>query len=122
MVLCDAVIMGDRAAAQKWKTTIRTIQKYRASLETREELRSYVMKLQEKQDEAWAHQIPEVLTRAMAFFQAAFIENLNGGTTSPETIEALTGALETLADIELTRSIIAERLNRLVLGAVAPRT
>jgi hypothetical protein len=113
MVLCDAVIMGDRAAAQKWKTTIRTVQRYRANLENDDKLRSYVMEFHKKQHETWAHQIPEVLTRAMAFFETVFVENLEGGTRNPETNTALTGALETLADIELTRSIIAERLNRL---------
>lgn len=111
-ILCDAVLMGDRRAAEKWKTTIRTIIKYRKRLETDEELGSHVRRLQEKQDADWAGEIPGVLAEGMAYLRAAFVENLNSdqGTANPEMIAALTGAIDTLADIDLTRQLIKERL------------
>jgi glutaminase len=113
MVLSDALVMGDRLAAEKWQLTVRSVQKYRERLEKDEQLRIKVKELQQKQEDNWANQIPAVLTEAMCFFKAAFVDNLNNGegTNKPETIAALTGALETLADIELTRSIVSQRLS-----------
>lgn len=110
-ILCDAVLVGDRAAAQKWKTTIRTIQRYRLRLETDDKLRSMVTKLQAKQDKDWASEIPGVLAEGMAFLRAAFVDNRNhGGTLTADNIDSLTNAINSLADIEITRKIIAERL------------
>lgn len=104
--------MGDRRAAEKWKTTIRTIIRYRKLLGTDDKLRSMVAALQAKQDADWAGEIPGVLAEGMAYLRAAFVDNLNSenGTANPETIAALTGAIDTLADIDLTRKLIAERL------------
>lgn len=104
--------MGDREAAEKWKTTIRTIIRYRKLLETDDKLRPMVLKMQSKQDKDWAGQIPDVLAEGMAYLRAAFVDNLKSeeGTANPETIAALTGAIEALADIDLTRKLIAERL------------
>jgi hypothetical protein len=111
MILCDAVMMGDRAAADKWGLTQRSIQRYREKLETDDKLRHYVAKLQAKQEQDWAGEIPKVLAEGMAFLKGAFVQNRNGGGVSnPETIAALTGAIEVLADIDLTRTIIAARL------------
>jgi hypothetical protein len=110
-ILCDAVLMGDRTAAEKWKTTQRTIQNYRARLENDEKLRKMVAKLQEKQDADWAGEIPGVLAEGMAFLRAAFVDNRrDGGTLEPDNIAALTAAINSLADIDLTRQIIAQRL------------
>lgn len=103
--------MGDRAAAEKWKTTIRTIQRYRIRLETDDKLRQMVAKLQAKQDEDWASEIPGVLAEGMAFLRAAFVDNRHhGGTLVADNIDALTHSIEALADIEITRQIIADRL------------
>lgn len=118
MVLSDALVMGDRASAEKWKLTVRSVQKYRERLEKDEQLRIKVKELQQKQEENWASEIPAVLTEAMSFFKKAFTDNTHDtGIHCPETIEALTGALETLADIELTRSIVSQRLSDAEGGA-----
>lgn len=110
-ILCDAVLMGDREAAKKWKTTIRTIQRYRIKLETDDKLRQLVAQLQERQDQDWASEIPVVLSEGMAFLRAAFVDNRHhGGTLAADNIDSLTHAIEALADIDLTRQIIKERL------------
>jgi hypothetical protein len=110
-ILCDAVLMGDRKAAEKWKTTVRTIQNYRVRLETDEKLRNLVAQLQERQDKDWASEIPAVLAEGMAFMRAAFVDNRNnGGTLAADNIDSLTHAIEALADIDLTRQLIKERL------------
>jgi hypothetical protein len=110
-ILCDAVLMGDRKAAEKWKTTVRTIQNYRVRLETDEKLRNLVARLQERQDEDWASEIPAVLAEGMAFLRAAFVDNRHhGGTLAADNIDSLTHAIEALADIDLTRQLIKERL------------
>lgn len=103
--------MGDRAAAEKWKTTVRTIIRYRKLLETDDKLRSMVATLQEKQDADWASEIPAVLAEGMAFLRAAFVDNRHhGGTLTADNIDSLTHAIEALADIDMTRKLIAERL------------
>lgn len=110
-ILCDAVLMGDREAAEKWKTTIRTIQRYRIRLETDDKLRRMVAKLQSLQDKDWASEIPGVLAEGMAFLRAAFVDNRHhGGTLAADNIDSLTHAIEALADIDMTRKLIAERL------------
>jgi hypothetical protein len=114
MILCDALVMGDRSAAQKHRVTQRSIQGWRTRLENDEKLRKKANELLAAQEKEWASQIPEVLSAAMLFFQEAFIQNKTAsGVLNPNTIVALTGTLETIADIELTRSIIVQRLNRL---------
>lgn len=104
--------MGDREAAEKWKSSIRTVQRYRLTLESDAKLRQMVLKMQSKQDKDWAGQIPGVLAEGMAYLRAAFVDNLKSeeGTANPETIAALTGAIEALADIDMARQLIAERL------------
>jgi hypothetical protein len=110
-ILCDAVLLGDRAAAAKWKTSTRTIQRYRLRLETDDKLRRLVAKFQARQDQDWASEIPAVLAEGMGFLRAAFVDNRNhGGTLAADNIDALTNAINTLADIDLTRRIVAERL------------
>lgn len=110
-ILCDAVLMGDREAAKKWKTTVRTIQNYRVRLETDEKLRKLVLKLQSLQDKDWASEIPGVLAEGMAFLRAAFVDNRHhGGTLAADNIDSLTHAIEALADIDMTRQLIKERL------------
>lgn len=103
--------MGDRGAAKKWGSSIRTIQRYRLRLETDDKLRQLVLKLQSMQDEDWASEIPAVLSEGMAFLRAAFVDNRHhGGTLAADNIDSLTHAIEALADIDMTRKLIADRV------------
>jgi hypothetical protein len=112
-ILCDAVLMGDEETSKKWKTTRRSIVRYRDRLGFDDKLRQRVIRLQTTQDERWASEIPAVLAEGMSYLRAAFESNLNSteGRMNPETITALTGAIETLADIDLAREVIRTRLS-----------
>lgn len=106
MVLCDAMIMGDRKAAEKWGITQRTVQKYRHRLENDEQLRTLTNKYRQQQTEKWLEDIPVAMSAMIDYFTRAAQE------LSPQSATAadIVAAFEAIADIQLTQKVIEARL------------
>ena len=106
MVLCDAVMMGDRKAADKWDVTQRTIQRWRTSLETDDKLRHLTTQYRQQQTEKWLEDIPEAMAAFVDFFKRAARELDPKEATAAD----LVAAFEAVADVHLTQKIVSERL------------
>lgn len=107
MVLCDAIILGDRKAAEKWDVPLRTLQFWRSKLENDATLRNRMQEYRNKQTEKWLEDIPIALSGIINFVTAATHE-LN--PSKAEDLIAVVTALEAIADVKMTEQIIAERL------------
>jgi predicted regulator of amino acid metabolism with ACT domain len=107
MVLCDAVILGDRKAADKWDISLRTICNWRDRLENDEKLRNLMQEYREKQTEKWLEDMPIAMSAIVQFFLTA-AQELSPGKA--DDVNAVVAVFEALADVELTRKIIAQRL------------
>lgn len=107
--LVDAILMGDRAAAEKYNVTIKSLEGWRVRLETDKAFREFFQRLRKAKDEGWADDIPAALASCIAFLKRAGQE---ADPSQPEAIEAIAHAAETLSDIALTRKVVDERFSQ----------
>ncbi|MBW4692215.1 MAG: hypothetical protein KME27_10660 [Lyngbya sp. HA4199-MV5] len=105
--LVDAILMGDRAAAEKYEVTVKSIEGWRVRLETDSKFREFFRDLRQAKDEQWAEDLPAALASCINFLKQA---GQQADPAKPEAIAAITGAAETLADIALTQKMVDERL------------
>jgi predicted regulator of amino acid metabolism with ACT domain len=106
MVLCDAVMLGDRKAAQKWGVSLRSICNWRESLENDEKLRNLMQEYRQAQTEKWLEDIPTAMSAMIEFFTRAAQESNPQAATAADIV----AAFEAIADVESTQKIIAARL------------
>lgn len=107
-VLADAALTSDAKACEKHEITLRTLQNYRAALKTDQELsRLFDEAKRQVVTLHWAQQIDVTLSGATAKL-LDLIEKAS--TPTPETIVAVTGAVQSLAEIAMTRDMLAARL------------
>lgn len=107
-ILLDAAMVGDRAAAEKWKIAVETICRYRKRLETDAELSKALKLKKAEQDKAWADEIPAAIASCIEFIKnAAYACN----PAEPEAVHAIAGALKILSEVSLTREVIEARLS-----------
>ncbi|WP_404789268.1 hypothetical protein [Altericista sp. CCNU0014] len=107
MVLCDAVMMGDRKAADKWDISLRTICNWRDRLENDEKLRNLMQEYREKQTEKWLEDMPIAMSAIVQFFYRAATEM---NPSKADDVTAVVAVFAALADIELTQKIVQARL------------
>lgn len=110
MVLLDSTLTNDRAAAEKWGVSERALRQWRSRLDSDPDFAAlfYVGKM--RQDEAWATQIPDALAAGIKFLARAS-EQLD--PSDPNAIHAIAGAIKILAEISMTRELIAARFEEL---------
>ncbi|QLG11014.1 hypothetical protein HLB42_09690 [Deinococcus sp. D7000] len=108
-LLAEAALTTDAKVCESHGITLRTLQNYRAALKTDPELsRLYAEARQVVITRDWAEQLGVTLSGAAAKLLAL----IDGAQSSaPETIQAVTGAVLGLAEIALTRDMLAARLN-----------
>lgn len=109
MVLCDAMIMGDLKAAEKWDVTQRTVQRYRGKLESDDKLRQLTKEYRQQQTEKWLEDIPVAMSAMIDYFTRAAQE------LSPQSATAadIVAAFEAIADIQLTQKVVEARLKNI---------
>jgi len=105
--LADAALLGDRKACEKHAITDRTLRNYRAALQTDPEL-SWLFQTActELTRRHWAEELNDTLNAATQKLKALI---LNAHSTDPETITAITQAVLGMAELALTRDILATR-------------
>jgi hypothetical protein len=107
MMLCDAVMMGDRKAAMKWDISLRTICNWRERLENDEKLRNLMQEYREKQTEKWLEDIPIDMSAIIQFFLKA-AQEMN--SSKADDVTAVVAVFEAITDVDLTQKIIEARL------------
>lgn len=102
--LVDAALQGDATACAKHEITARTLQRYRAALETDEELSAFYAQLSRTvTTQNWANELNVTLTTAIRK-QGDLIRGIT--TSSAENISAVTGAIKALSEIAITRDVL----------------
>jgi uncharacterized protein YaiE (UPF0345 family) len=99
--------MGDRAAAEKWEVSTRTIEDWRSRLPEDEKLRAEFNKKKRSRENSWAVEIPETIKAALGFIKSA---TNHADPADPEAVKAISGALKVLLDIDLTKQVLDARL------------
>ena len=105
--LVDAILMGDRAAAEKYNVCERSIREWRDRLDTDKHFASLFQEMRVKKDERWADDLAAALASGIRFLKDA---GTQADPKDPDAIAAITGAVEMLADIALTQKMVDERL------------
>jgi hypothetical protein len=105
--LIDALFMGDRAAAEKWEVSTRTIEDWRSRLQTDDKLQSEFNKKKKARENTWAGEIPETIGAALGFIKSA---TNHCSPEDPEAVKAISGALKILLDIDLTKQVLDAKL------------
>lgn len=99
--LVDAALLGDATACAKHEITSRTLQRYRAALETDEELSAFYAQLSRAvTTQNWATELNITHVRKLG----TMTRDLPGSTA--ENISAVTGAVKVLSEIAITREIL----------------
>lgn len=108
-VIADAAIFGDAEAASKNGVSIRSVRNYRSRLETDPQLAMLAQLKRQQQDQAWAHEIPSMISAGIHFLKRA-TQELN--PKDPLCVHAVAGALKIVSEIELSKRMIDARLNQ----------
>jgi hypothetical protein len=105
--LVDAIFSGDKAAAEKWDVSTRSIEEWRSRLKEDEELLALFKSKKHAREKTWASEIPQVIQDGLRFVSDA-IKHAN--PEDPEALKAVVGALKVLMDIDLTKQVLDARL------------
>ncbi|MEL6225282.1 MAG: hypothetical protein AAFR31_21855 [Cyanobacteria bacterium J06627_8] len=105
--LVDAILMGDRAAAEKYEVTYRSIQEWRARLSTDPKLVQLFQEKKQIQDAAWGDEIPNAIASGIKFLTRAAQECK---PDDPDAVHAIAGYIKILSEISMTRKVIDARL------------
>jgi hypothetical protein len=124
MVLVDALLLGDKAAAAKHETTTRTIRNYRAKLKTNKQLGLAFKDAVDAIRVSWADDIPLAIKRSIAWFDRAMAEPIS--TLNADMWKAAAEYLKVLVDTQVMMQVINARLSSIgqsgqVIDADRPR-
>lgn len=70
MILCDAILMGDRITAEKWGITQRSIQNYRHRLQNDERIVQLNERIPRQTNPRMARRLTHSLNRNCGFYEA----------------------------------------------------
>ena len=110
IALVDALTLGDRAAAQKHNVSLKSIENWRARLESDPDLKKQFQLKQRAMHEAWIDEIPSALQAQLGFFKRMAQD---GDPKDPETIRAVVEVLKVLTDIQFAKKLMDARLSEL---------
>lgn len=107
--IVDAALTTDREAAEKHGCSRKSIERWRSAIEEDPELQARLSELWEEVREAddWVEDSTETIRSALSFLRTAFDEL---DPADPESVEAVTQAVQVLADAKMMADIVDERL------------
>lgn len=105
--LVDAIFMGDKAAADKWDVSTRSIEEWRSRLKDDNDLLALFKSKKHAREKTWASEIPEVIQNGLKFISEA---TRSSDPADPEAVKVISGALKILMDIDLTKQVLDARL------------
>ncbi|BDA74392.1 hypothetical protein CAL7716_085580 [Calothrix sp. PCC 7716] len=105
--LVDAIFMGDKAAAEKWDVSTRSIEEWRSRVKEDNELLALFNSKKQAREKSWASEIPDTIQAGLKFVKDA---TSHADPADPEAVKAITGALKILMDIDLTKQVLDARL------------
>ncbi|MFB2768569.1 hypothetical protein ACE1AT_04655 [Pelatocladus sp. BLCC-F211] len=109
--LVDAIFMGDKAAAEKWGVSTRSIEGWRSRLNEDARLAGLFQQKKKAREKTWASEIPETIQLGLKFIQDATKE---ANPADPDAIKAIADAMKVLMEIDLTKQILDARMAEMV--------
>lgn len=106
-VVVDATLLGDGTAAKRHNVSTKTVQRYREMAQSDANVSKLVSALWAAADKDWGKGLASALRGQIEFLNRA---TEKADPSNPEAITAVTGALETLADVALTKRMLDARL------------
>ena len=107
-ILIDAAFFGDTRASERWGLTTRTIRNYWTRLETDGAFSDYFRIALIERKENWADRLTPAILAAIDYIEEALRKM---DKRNPQALEAVTKALLTLADVQLTTRMLDARLD-----------
>jgi hypothetical protein len=105
--LVDAIFSGDKAAAEKWDVSTRSIEEWRVRLKEDSELEAQFKIKKKAREKSWAGEIPHTIEEGLKFIKDA---TKHADPADPQAINAITSALKVLMDVDLTKQVLDARL------------
>jgi hypothetical protein len=106
-VLVEAAYFGDKAAADRYGITVRSVERYRERLDDDIELSAFVTIKKQEFEDRWAEELPAAIRASIRFLAKAANE---ADHKDAQTIYSVAGALKILADVTLTKRVLDARL------------
>jgi hypothetical protein len=111
-VLVEAMFTTNLKAAEKYDIDDRTIRNYRAKLAEDPKLYALFVEKKAEFDRAWAEELPGALRKGVRMLSAC-VEAASADPLikkSPQVIEAVTGVVKMLAEVQIVSRMIDARL------------
>lgn len=106
-VLADAIFMGDKAAAEKWDVSTRSIEAWRSRLSEDRKLAGLFNVKKQAREKTWAAEIPGVISAALSFIKTACHQADPG---DPNVLKSIVEAVKVLTEVDLTKQVLDARL------------
>lgn len=107
-VLVTAAYQGDKAAAQRFEITTRTVENYRARLATDPALSDLFARKRKLVEADWSAELPSAIRASVAFLARAAA---TADPADPDAIHSVAGALKILSETAAAKRILDARLS-----------
>lgn len=109
-VLLEALFTSDRKACEKYGITTRTVENYRARLNSDADFSAFFLKKKAQLDRAWADDLTATARKAARFIGSVAESDDPALRRNPAMVHAMAGALKICVDAYLTNRMIDARL------------
>ena len=103
MILADASVMGDAAAAAKWDVSDKTVRNYRARASNNPDFAALYRKKQLSISSAWSEDAGRFLGKALAK-----LEKLVEQADDPKYIHDVAGAIKVVGELRIAKEVLSE--------------
>ena len=105
-ILVDAMYSSDVTAAKKWGVTLRTVYRYRNRFRTDPQLSAIVTKLRQEFESNWKPELARAITTGVKKMARMIEAAPEGKTFNAAALEAVTGAVKVLSEIQITSDVL----------------
>lgn len=106
-ILVEALYFGDITTSRRYGVATRTIRNYRSQLNINPELASLFLHSRKEFEKDWSSRIPGAIISGVDFIARAMQE---ADPKDPDAINAVSNAVKTLSEVQLTKQVIDARL------------
>lgn len=106
LILCDAVFLTDEKAAEKWNVTRRTVTNYRDRLNTDPLFAQIFQTTRQSLEGNWKSELSRAITTGVKKMARMIEAAPDGSTFDAKALEAVTGAVKALSEIQITTEVL----------------
>ena len=105
-ILVDAAYRGDEAAAELWGVSQRTVKRYRARIDTDDQLALAVQEKRQLVEQDWADTLPNTIRAAAEFIERAAKQ---GNPKDPNMVHAVAGGMKLVSEVMFVKQMLDAR-------------